>query len=94
MRAPREQCWSDLLLPGGRSTWLMVDGETAFRLTFSRAGLFFGGEETRRLWQGRRRIFFVTDRPADESVLRLITPQTRHLIGHEGRRWLFTNRPE
>jgi hypothetical protein len=36
----------------------------------------------------------VTDRPAHESVLRLITPQTRHLIGHEGRRWLFTNQPE
>lgn len=58
------------------------------------AGLFLGGEELSRRWQEPRRVFFVTDRPADQSALRLITPQARHLIGHEGRRWLFTNQPE
>jgi hypothetical protein len=76
----------------------VVDGQRGdlhFGSRFPEAqGLFWGGEEFARLWRGRHRIFFVTDRPADESVLCLITPQTRHLIGHEGRRWLFTNRPE
>jgi hypothetical protein len=57
-------------------------------------GLFLGSEELVGLWQAHRRIFVVTDRAVDQSVLRLMTPQTRHLIGHEGRRWLYTNRPE
>jgi 4-amino-4-deoxy-L-arabinose transferase-like glycosyltransferase len=70
-------------------------GDLHFGSRFPEAqGLFLGGEEFARLWQGRHRIFFVTDRPGDESVLRLITPQMHHLIGHEGQRWLFTNRPE
>jgi 4-amino-4-deoxy-L-arabinose transferase-like glycosyltransferase len=76
----------------------VVDGQRGdlhFGSRFPEAtGIFLGGEEFAALWRGRRRIFFVTDRPADQSILRLITPQTRHLIGHEGRRWLFTNRPE
>jgi 4-amino-4-deoxy-L-arabinose transferase-like glycosyltransferase len=58
------------------------------------AGIFWDGEELSRRWREPRRVFFVTDRPADQSALRLIMPQARHLIGHEGRRWLFTNRPE
>jgi hypothetical protein len=58
------------------------------------AGLFLGAEELARRWQEARRVFLVTDRPVDQSVLHLITPQARHLIRHEGRRWLFTNRPE
>jgi 4-amino-4-deoxy-L-arabinose transferase-like glycosyltransferase len=70
-------------------------GDLHFGSRFPEAeGLFLGGEELARLWPGRRRVFLVTDRPADQSVLRLITPQARHLIGHEGRRWLFTNQPE
>ena len=76
----------------------VVDGQRGdlhFGSRFPEAsGLFFGGEELEQLWQGHRRLFFVTDRPVDESVLRRITPHTRHLIGHEGSRWLFTNRPE
>ena len=76
----------------------VVDGQRGdlhFGSRFPEAsGLFLGGEELEKLWQGRHRLFFVTDRPVDESVLRLITPHTRHLIGHEGSRWLFTNRPE
>jgi 4-amino-4-deoxy-L-arabinose transferase-like glycosyltransferase len=76
----------------------VVDGQRGdlhFGSRFPEAtGVFLGGEEFAALWRGRRRIFFVTDRPADQSILRLITPQTRHLIGHEGRRWLCTNRPE
>jgi 4-amino-4-deoxy-L-arabinose transferase-like glycosyltransferase len=58
------------------------------------AGLFLGEEELARLWLGDRRVFLVTDRPIEQSVLRLIASQARYLIGHEGRRWLFTNRPE
>jgi len=70
-------------------------GDLHFGSRFPEAkGLFLSGEELGGLWQGRRRLFFVTDRPVDESVLRLITPQTRYLIGREGGRWLFTNRPE
>jgi 4-amino-4-deoxy-L-arabinose transferase-like glycosyltransferase len=69
-------------------------GDLHFGSRFPEAeGLFLGGEELGRLWPGARRVFLVTDRPADQSVLRLIAPQARHLIGHEGRRWLFTNRP-
>jgi 4-amino-4-deoxy-L-arabinose transferase-like glycosyltransferase len=58
------------------------------------AGLFLSGDELARLWSGHRRMLLVTDRPVDQSVLRLIAPPARHLIGHEGRRWLFTNQPE
>jgi 4-amino-4-deoxy-L-arabinose transferase-like glycosyltransferase len=70
-------------------------GDLHFGSQFPEAqGLFLDGEEFATHWQGRRRVFFVTDRPADQSALRVIAPQARHLIGHEGRRWLFTNRPE
>jgi 4-amino-4-deoxy-L-arabinose transferase-like glycosyltransferase len=70
-------------------------GDLHFGSRFPEAqGLFLDGEELSRRWQGPGRIFFVTDRPVDQSALRLIPPQARHLIGHEGRRWLFTNRPE
>jgi hypothetical protein len=76
----------------------VVDGQRGdlhFGSRFPEAtGLFVGGEALVSLWQGPHRIFFITDRPLDESVLHLIAPHTRHLIGHEGRRWLFTNRPE
>ena len=76
----------------------VVDGQRGdlhFGSRFPEAtGIFLGGEEFAGLWPGGRRLFFGTDRPADHGVLRLITPQTRHLIGHEGRRWLFTSRPE
>jgi hypothetical protein len=70
-------------------------GDLHFGSRFPEAtGLFLGGEELAGLWQAHRRIFLVTDRAVDHSVLRLITPQTRYLIGHEGRRWLYTNRSE
>jgi 4-amino-4-deoxy-L-arabinose transferase-like glycosyltransferase len=70
-------------------------GDLHFGSRFPEAhGLFLDGEELSRRWQGPRRILLVTDRPVDQSALRLIPPQARHLIGHEGRRWLFANRPE
>jgi hypothetical protein len=58
------------------------------------AGLFWDGEELARRWREPRRLLLVTDRPLDRSALRLIPAPERHLIGHEGRRWLFANRPE
>jgi 4-amino-4-deoxy-L-arabinose transferase-like glycosyltransferase len=70
-------------------------GDLHFGSRFPEAeGLFLGGEDLARLWQDARRVLLVTDRPVDQSVLRLIPPQAHHLIGHEGRRWLFTNQPE
>jgi 4-amino-4-deoxy-L-arabinose transferase-like glycosyltransferase len=70
-------------------------GDLHFGSRFPEArGLFLDGEELSRRWQEPGRIFLVTDRPIDRSALRLVPPQARHLIGHEGRRWLFTNRPE
>jgi Dolichyl-phosphate-mannose-protein mannosyltransferase len=76
----------------------VVDGQRGdlhFGSHFPEAkGLFLRGEELSGLWQGPRRLFFVTDRPVDQSILRLIAPHSRHLIGHEGGRWLFTNRSE
>jgi 4-amino-4-deoxy-L-arabinose transferase-like glycosyltransferase len=70
-------------------------GDLHFGSRFPEAdGLFLGAEEVARLWQHAQRVFLVTDRPQDRSVLRLVTPRARHLLGHEGRRWLFTNRPE
>jgi Dolichyl-phosphate-mannose-protein mannosyltransferase len=70
-------------------------GDLHFGSRFPEAdGLFLGGEELARLWLDARRVLLVTDRPVDQSVLRLMTPQARHLIAQEGRRWLFTNRPE
>jgi 4-amino-4-deoxy-L-arabinose transferase-like glycosyltransferase len=70
-------------------------GDLHFGSRFPEAhGLFLDGEELSGRWHEPGRIFLVTDRPIDRSALRLIPPQARHLIGHEGRRWLFTNRPE
>jgi Dolichyl-phosphate-mannose-protein mannosyltransferase len=70
-------------------------GDLHFGSRFPEAqGLFLGGEELSRRWQEPGRIFLVTDRPVEQSALRLIPSQARHLVGHEGRRWLFANRPE
>jgi hypothetical protein len=70
-------------------------GDLHFGSRFPEAsGLFVDGEELSKRWQEPGRLLLVTDRPVDQSALRLIPPQARHLIGHEGRRWLFTNRPE
>jgi hypothetical protein len=70
-------------------------GDLHFGSHFPEAdGLFLDGVELSRRWQEPRRVFLVTDRPIEQSALRLITPQARHLIRHEGRRWLFTNRSE
>jgi 4-amino-4-deoxy-L-arabinose transferase-like glycosyltransferase len=67
-------------------------GDLDFGSHFPEAeGLFWEEEMVLRLWPGTRRIFLVTDRPPEHSVLRLMPPQVRHLIGHEGRRWLYTN---
>jgi hypothetical protein len=59
----------------------MVDGQRGdlhFGSRFPEAtGIFLGGEEFTALWRGRRRIFFVTDRPADQSVLRVISSDMR-----------------
>ena len=70
-------------------------GDLEFGSRFPEAeGLFWEEEEVLRLWPGTRRILLVTDRPPEQSVLRLMPPQVRHLIGHEGRRWLYTNGTE
>jgi 4-amino-4-deoxy-L-arabinose transferase-like glycosyltransferase len=67
-------------------------GDLEFGSHFPEAeGLFWEEAEVLRLWPGARRIFLVTDRPPEHSVLRLMPPQVRHLFGHEGRRWLYTN---
>jgi hypothetical protein len=58
------------------------------------AGLFLEPADLGQLWSGSRRIFFVTDRAPDHSALRAIEPMGRHLVGREGRRWLWTNRTE
>lgn len=75
---------------------LIVDGQRGdldFGSRFPEAeGLFLRGEELPQLWQGRRRVFFVTPLPPGQSLLRLIKPKDRHLIGQEGGRWLFSNR--
>jgi hypothetical protein len=77
---------------------LIVDGRRGdldFGSRFPEAaGMFLAAEELPRLWSGARRLFFVTDRPWDQSALRLIEPAGRHLLGREGRRWLLTNRAE
>jgi hypothetical protein len=70
-------------------------GDLHFGSRFPEAhGLFWDGEELSRRWREPRRLFLVTDRPVEQSALRLIPSQERYLIGHEGRRWLFANRPE
>ena len=70
-------------------------GDLDFGSHFPEAnGLFLDGEEVRQLWQGPRRIFLVTDRAPEQSVLRLMAPEVRHLLGQEGRRWVYANRVE
>jgi hypothetical protein len=67
-------------------------GDLDFGSRFPEAnGLFLDGEEVRQLWHSPRRIFLVTDRALEQSVLRLTVPEAHHLIGQEGRRWVYTN---
>ncbi len=70
-------------------------GDLDFGSRFPEAdGLFLEEGELLRHWQGSGRVFFVTALPLDQSILRRVAPQARHLLGHEGRRWLFSNRGE
>jgi 4-amino-4-deoxy-L-arabinose transferase-like glycosyltransferase len=70
-------------------------GDLDFGSRFPEAhGLFLDGEAVSQLWQSSQRIFLVTDRAPASSVLRLTVPEERHLVGQEGRRWVYTNRGE
>jgi 4-amino-4-deoxy-L-arabinose transferase-like glycosyltransferase len=70
-------------------------GDLDFGSRFPEAhGLFLDGEAVSQLWQSAQRIFLVTDRAPEHSVLRLTVPEARHLVGQEGRRWVYTNRAE
>jgi hypothetical protein len=70
-------------------------GDLDFGSRFPEAhGLFLDGEAVSQLWQSSQHIFLVTDRAPESSVLRLTVPEERHLVGQEGRRWVYTNRGE
>jgi hypothetical protein len=70
-------------------------GDLDFGSRFPEAkGLFLEREDVHRLWRSPRHIFLVTDRAPERSVLHLVVPEGYHLVGQEGRRWVYTNRAE
>lgn len=68
------------------------DLDFASRLPEGR-GMFLDDEGFRRLWAGEQRVFLVTQRPPDRSVVRTVNPAPVHPLGRFGSRWLYSNRP-
>ena len=54
--------------------------------------LFLDDKEFTHLWEGRQRVFLVTRLQEEENVLRRLSAENVHLLGHYGSRWLYTNK--
>ncbi len=75
---------------------LLVDGrrgdlDFASRLPEAK-GVFLDREAFVRLWQGKRRVFLVTQRPLARSVVATLPPGSVHEVGLYGSRYLYVNR--
>jgi len=85
--------------------WLMeldrpvkvVDGlvsNLAFGATFSEAReTFWDDAQLESAWKGAPRVFLVTGKRPDASVVRRLPPGSVHLLQEGGGRWLYSNRP-
>ena len=67
------------------------DLEFASRLPEAR-GWFLDTAELARVWEGPTRVFFVTRRPREQSVLATFPPPGIRELGQYGSRWLYSNR--
>jgi 4-amino-4-deoxy-L-arabinose transferase-like glycosyltransferase len=54
--------------------------------------LFLDTEMLGRLWDGERKLFFLTRLPRERSAVRLLPQQEVVLLGQFGARWLYTNK--
>jgi hypothetical protein len=55
-------------------------------------GWFLDTQELARLWGGSTRVFLVTQRPRERSVVAALPQSSVHAIGKYGSRWLYSNR--
>jgi len=67
------------------------DLEFAARLPEAR-GVFLDTQGLAHAWESPTRVFLVTQRPRERSVLAALPPSSVHEIGRYGSRWLYTNR--
>ncbi len=68
------------------------DLEFASRLPDAR-GYFLDTPGFLQLWRGGARVFLVTQRPGERSVVAGLPSDSVHLLGRFGSRWLYSNRP-
>jgi hypothetical protein len=54
-------------------------------------GFFLDGSALAPLWEGERRLFLVTQRPLEQSVLSRLPADSIHHLGTFGSRWLYSN---
>jgi len=54
-------------------------------------GYFLDGPGLSQLWDGPGRVFLVTQRPPERSVVSGLPPRAVRLIGRFGSRWLYSN---
>jgi 4-amino-4-deoxy-L-arabinose transferase-like glycosyltransferase len=55
-------------------------------------GWFLETDQLARRWAGGERLFLVTQRPRETSVVAALPAGSTHLIGRFGSRWLYSNR--
>ncbi|HEU5191456.1 MAG TPA: hypothetical protein VFX14_17355 [Methylomirabilota bacterium] len=100
---------SDVLVHEGplenSGAWLMeldrpvkvVDGfvsNLAFGATFPEArDTFWSAARLEPAWKGQQRVFLMTGKRADASVVRQLPSGSVHLLREGGGRWLYSNRP-
>ena len=55
-------------------------------------GWFLDAQGLAARWQGAERVFLVTQRPRERSVVTALPRESVHLLGRFGSRWLYSNR--
>ncbi len=85
-----------LVLTLGRPVKI-VDGRAsnlAFGATFPEArDTFWDADRLRKAWGGPHRVFLVSLRKPERSLVRELPRESVHLLGVSGGRWLYSNRP-
>jgi hypothetical protein len=75
----------------------VVDGfvsNLAFGATFPEArDTFWNAARLESAWKGEQRVFLMTGKRPDASVVRQLPPGSVHLLQEGGGRWLYSNRP-
>jgi 4-amino-4-deoxy-L-arabinose transferase-like glycosyltransferase len=103
-RAPDDLLAHEGALENSASWLLSLDGPVkivnglqsnlAVGATFPDAhDVFWDGPRLASAWQGNRRIFLISARKPEQSVVRELSPERVHLLRAAGGRWLYSNRP-